>query len=71
VCSGGNFLLNLGDINRVFSKVRKTQHQNLEFRPKLGEIRREKKTPAKKYISLQGGSGGVKLRNEPFFGVGN
>ncbi len=40
---GSNFLLNLEDINRVFSKVRKTQHQNLEFRPKLGEIRGGKK----------------------------
>ncbi len=60
---GSNFLLNLEDINRVFSKVRKTQHQNLEFRPKLGEIRGGKilKTPAQKYISLQGGRG-VKLR---------
>jgi hypothetical protein len=65
---GSNFLLNLGDINRVFRKVRKTQHQNLEFRPKPGEMRKKKtnKTAAKKYISLQGGRG-VKLRKEPFF----
>ncbi len=74
VCSvlGSNFLLNLGDIIRVFRKVRKTQHQNLEFRPKPGEIRRKKKKKnlQKQYISLQGGRG-VKLRNEPFFWVGN
>jgi hypothetical protein len=46
--------------NRVFCKVRKTQHQNLEFGPKPGEI---EKKPAKKYISLKG----VKLRNAPFY----
>jgi hypothetical protein len=39
--------------NRVFRKVRKTQHQYPEFGPKSGEI--EKKKPAKKNISLQGG----------------
>jgi len=32
------------------SKVRKTQHQNLEFGPKSGEI---KNKPVKKYISIQ------------------
>ncbi len=38
---------------RVFhSKVRKTQHQNLEFGPKSSEI---KNKPVKKYISIQGG----------------
>jgi hypothetical protein len=37
--------------NRVFCKVRKTQHQNPEFGPKPGEI---EKKPAKKYISLKG-----------------
>jgi hypothetical protein len=45
---GSNFLLNLGNINRVFRKVRKTQHQNLEFRPKPGEIRKTKKLKIKK-----------------------
>jgi hypothetical protein len=38
--------------NRVFRIVRKTQHQNPEFGPKPGDI---KKKPAKKYISLQQG----------------
>jgi hypothetical protein len=42
--------------NRVIRKVRKTQHQNPEFRNTQGEI---KKKPAKKYISIQGG---MKLR---------
>jgi len=34
--------------NRVFCKVRKTQHQNPGFGPKLGEVL---KKPAKEYIS--------------------
>jgi hypothetical protein len=38
--------------NRVFCKVRKTQHQNPGFGTKPGEV---KSKPAKKYISLQGG----------------
>ncbi len=39
--------------NRVIHKVRKTQHQNPEFGHTQGEI--QKKKPAKKYISIQGG----------------
>jgi len=54
---------------RVFhSKVRKTQHQNLEFGPKTGEI---KNKPVKKYISIQGvkGGGGCQgeFQNTPIF----
>jgi hypothetical protein len=57
---GSNFLLNLEDINRVFSKVRKTQHQNLEFRPKLGEIKGGKKIKKhlqKSTLAFKGGGG--------------
>jgi hypothetical protein len=39
--------------NRVFHKIRKTQHQYPEFGPEPGEII---KIPAKMYITLQGGS---------------
>jgi len=42
--------------NRVIRRVRQTQHQNREFSPTKGEI---KKKPAKKYI---GNQAGVKLR---------
>jgi hypothetical protein len=43
------------EYNRVFHKVRKTQHPNPEFVPKSGET---KTKTAKKYI---------KLRNAPLF----
>jgi hypothetical protein len=45
--------------NRVFHKVRKTQHQNPEFGPKPGEI------PNK----VHSHSTGVKLRSASFFVV--
>jgi hypothetical protein len=37
----------------VIRKVRKREHQNPEFGHKQGEIQNK---PAKKYISIQGGS---------------
>jgi hypothetical protein len=39
--------------SRVIHKVRKTQHKNPEFDHTEGEI--QKKKPAKKYLSIQGG----------------
>jgi len=40
---------------RVIHKVRKTQHQNPEFGHTRGEIKKKKKDPAKKNISIQRG----------------
>jgi hypothetical protein len=42
---------NGGDHNREMRTVRKTQHQNPEFGPKPGEIRKNQQK--KKYISIQ------------------
>jgi hypothetical protein len=41
--------------NKAICEVRQTQHQNPEFGHTQGEIQ---KTPAKKYISIQGTEGG-------------
>jgi hypothetical protein len=41
------------EYNTVIRKVRKREHQNPEFGHKQGEIQNK---PAKKYISIQGGS---------------
>jgi hypothetical protein len=51
--------------NRVVCKVKKEQHQNPEFGPRLGE-RLKKKKPAQKYISIQ--EGGLKPQKwNPFW----
>ncbi len=47
--------------NRVFCKVKKTQHLNLDFGPEPGEIQQK---PPKKYIRIKAG---MKLRNAPFW----
>jgi len=45
--------LSIAEYNTVIRKVRKREHQNPEFGHKQGEIQNK---PAKKYISIQGGS---------------
>ncbi len=50
------------DIIEFFVKLGKTRHQNSEFGPKPGEI---KKKPCKK--GTLAFKGGVKLENAPFF----
>jgi hypothetical protein len=54
--------------DRVFSKVRKTRHQNPEFGPEFGSKPGEiQKKPAKKYITLQGRDGSNSEMHHCFF----